>query len=69
MILHFQYKPLFSNQHIPGWTISFYFKKKRYTGTYHQTGAIEWMNEAPEQEDLEVVTSQIHELMLYHVYD
>jgi hypothetical protein len=69
MIMHFQFKPLFENKNIPGWTFSFYFKKKRYSGIYHQTGKIEWTTVAPEQEDIEVLTSQIHELMLYHVYE
>jgi len=69
MLMHFQYNPLFSNQNIPGWSISFYYKKKRYTGIYHQTGTIEWTGTAPAQVDLEPLKSQIHELMLFHVYE
>ncbi|MEH7109902.1 MULTISPECIES: YheE family protein [Bacillaceae] len=69
MIMHFQFKPLFENKEIPGWNISFYHKKQRYTGVYHQTGKIEWTSTVPEQDEMEALTSQIHELMLYHVYE
>ena len=69
MLMHFQFKPLFENKNIPGWTYSFYFKKQRYSGIYHQTGKIEWTTNTPEQEDIELLTSQIHELMLFHVYE
>lgn len=69
MIMHFQFKPLFENKNIPGWNFSFYYKKKRYTGTYHQSGKIEWTSNTPEQEEIEELTSQIHELMLFHVYE
>ncbi|HEY2420364.1 MAG TPA: YheE family protein [Neobacillus sp.] len=69
MLNHFQFKPLFENKNIPGWSISFYFKKQRYTGIYHQTGKIEWSANTPEQKDIESLTNQIHELMLYHVYE
>jgi hypothetical protein len=68
MLQHFQFKTLFENQNIPGWNISFYYKKQRFAGIYHQTGKIEWTMNTPEQDDLEVLTTQIHELMLYHVY-
>ncbi|MEH7356348.1 YheE family protein [Neobacillus drentensis] len=68
MLMHFQFKPLFENKNIPGWNFSFYYKKKRFTGIYHQTGKIEWTTNIPEQ-DIEALTSQIHELMLYHVYE
>jgi hypothetical protein len=69
MLMHFQFKPLFENKNIPGWNISFYYKQKRYIGIYHQSGKIEWTANTPEQEDIEKLTSQIHELMLYHVYE
>jgi hypothetical protein len=69
LLTHFQFKPLFENKNIPGWNFSFYFKKQRFSGIYHQTGKIEWTVNTPEQDDIETLTSQIHELMLYHVYD
>ncbi len=69
MLTHFQYKPLFKNKNIPGWNFSFYFKKQRYAGIYHQTGKIEWIANTPEKGDLDTLTSQIHELMLFHVYE
>ncbi|MEH7180788.1 YheE family protein [Neobacillus vireti] len=69
MLTHFQFKPLFENKNIPGWSFSFYYQKLRYSGIYHQTGKIEWSAPTPKQVDMEDLTSQIHELMLYHVYD
>jgi hypothetical protein len=69
MITHFQFKPLFEKKNIPGWNFSFYYKKHRYTGVYHQTGMIEWTSITPEQEEIQALKSQIHELMLYHVYE
>ncbi|OLS36445.1 YheE family protein [Bacillus sp. MRMR6] len=69
MLMHFQFKPLFENKNIPGWNFSFYHNKKRYTGLYHQSGKIEWTANTPEQKDIESLISQIHELMLYHVYE
>jgi hypothetical protein len=69
LLTHFQFKPLFENKNIPGWNFSFYYKKQRFTGIYHQTGKIEWTVNTPEQDDIETLTTQIHELMLYHVYE
>jgi hypothetical protein len=69
LLTHFQFKPLFENKNIPGWNFSFYYKKQRFSGIYHQTGKIEWTANTPEQDDIETLTSQIHELMLFHVYE
>jgi Family of unknown function (DUF5342) len=69
LLTHFQFKPLFENKNIPGWNFSFYYKKQRFSGIYHQTGKIEWTVNTPEQDDIETLTTQIHELMLYHVYE
>jgi len=69
MLMHFQYKPMFENINIPGWNFSFYYQRQRYTGIYHQTGKIEWIGNIPTQGKLDSLTSQIHELMLFHVYE
>ncbi|WP_251554898.1 YheE family protein [Neobacillus muris] len=67
MIMHYQFKPLFEGKNIPGWTFSFYYKNQRFTGIYHQTGKIEWTSLPPAQ-DQEAIAGQIHELMLFHIY-
>ena len=69
MLTHFQFKPLYENEAIPGWLFSFYFKKLRRTGRYLQDGKIEWAENPPEDADRKTLENQIHELMLYHVYD
>lgn len=69
MISHFQYKQMYQNQQLPGWTFSFYYKKQKLSGIYHQNGKIEWTSTPPEQEDEMKLSGQIHELMLYHVYE
>jgi hypothetical protein len=69
LINHFQFQPLFQNSQLPGWKFSFFFKKQQFSGIYNQTGKIEWTSTAPASEDQEMLISQIHELMLFHVYD
>ncbi|MBT2685805.1 YheE family protein [Bacillus sp. ISL-37] len=69
MITHFQFKSLFENKDMPGWHFSFYFKKQKFTGIYHQNGDIEWTSEEPSDEHIHQLKEQIHELMLFHVYD
>lgn len=67
MITHFQWKSLYGNGELPGWSFSFFYNKQRYTGIYHKNGQIEWTG--PEPDDSQTVAKQIHELMLYHVYE
>lgn len=69
LLTHFQFNPLFENKNLPGWNFSFYYKKQRFSGIYHQDGKIEWIANTPAQDDIETLTSQIHELMLFHVYE
>ncbi|MDQ0153723.1 YheE family protein [Robertmurraya andreesenii] len=68
MITHFQYKPLYENKEMPGWRFSFYYKKQKITGIYHPDGQIEWTSES-KPTDEETLIKQIHEIMLFHVYD
>ncbi|RDI47893.1 YheE family protein [Falsibacillus pallidus] len=69
MIQHFQFQPMYKEQRLPGWTISFYFKQNRYEGNYLPDGKIEWTSAAPPEDSVQALSSQIHDLMLYHVYD
>lgn len=69
MLTHFQYKSIYQHQQLPGWTFSFYFKKQKFAGIYHQNGNIEWTSIAPNLEDEAKLKEQIHELMLFHVYE
>lgn len=68
MILHFQYKPLYHKK-LPGWKFSFYYKSKKIEGIYNQNGKIEWLLGRPDEQIEEDLKKQIHELMLFHVYD
>ncbi|WP_075981549.1 YheE family protein [Bacillus massilinigeriensis] len=69
MLTHFQFKPLFEHKQIPGWSFSFYYQKQKINGIYHQNGSIEWTSIKPAEEDEKKLIEQIHELMLFHVYD
>jgi hypothetical protein len=69
MITHFQWKPLFEDKNLPGWRISFYFKKQAFQAVYHKNGEIEWTGIQPQTEDEANLKSMIHELMLFHVYE
>ncbi|RND00996.1 YheE family protein [Lysinibacillus halotolerans] len=69
MIQHFQFKPLFENNLLPGWVISFYYKQQQYKAEYKKDGKIVWLGTKPSKEEEETVKKMIHELMLFHVYD
>lgn len=69
MISHFQFKSIYQHQQLPGWTFSFYYQKQKFSGIYHQNGEIEWTGPNPKQDEEEKLKVQIHELMLYHVYE
>lgn len=68
MITHFQYKPLYDNQNLPGWNISFFYQRQKFSGIYHPDGKIQWKGNIPEKDE-DKIKSQIHELMLFHVYE
>ncbi|MCY9069899.1 YheE family protein [Bacillus inaquosorum] len=69
MISHFSWKPLFQKEKLPGWRISFYYKGTHYEGIYHKSGEIEWGNFFPARADEPALKNEIHELMLFHIYD
>lgn len=69
MISHFQYQSIYQHQQLPGWTFSFYYQKQKFTGIYHQNGQIEWTSIEPNPKDEARLKEQIHELMLFHVYE
>ncbi|KAA0565137.1 YheE family protein [Rossellomorea aquimaris] len=69
MIQHFQYKSMFENKQLPGWTFSFYFSGTKYQGNYHKDGNIEWTGATPPADKEDTLKKQLHELMLFHVYD
>ncbi|KIL46853.1 YheE family protein [Jeotgalibacillus campisalis] len=71
MIQHFHYKPMFENTQLPGWTFTFLYQGQQINGIYHKTGDIEWTNQCVFHNNNEEnkIKKQLHELMLYHVYD
>lgn len=70
MITHFTYEPLFENKQLPGWKISFYYQQQPHKAIYHKNGDIEWQTEHSFTEKTEdQLKKQIHELMLFHVYE
>jgi hypothetical protein len=69
LIQHFQYKSMYENKQLPGWTFSFYYSGLKYEGNYHKNGSIEWTNHVPPADKEEDLKKQLHELMLFHVYE
>ncbi|MBS4218138.1 DUF5342 family protein [Bacillus sp. FJAT-49711] len=69
MLQHFQIRSLFDEKELPGWIFSFYYQQCKYNGTYHSNGKIEWQSEPPDKASLMNVEKQIHDLMIYHIYD
>lgn len=67
MLQHFSFKPMFAGGSLPGWTFSFFYNSKRYTGDYMPDGVINWTGETPADEDQ--VKRMIHDLMTFHVYE
>lgn len=69
MLTHFTYKPFLSPEtRRREYQISFFYKGVNYTGIYHYNGAIDW-DEEPEEAEISPLTSRVHELMLYHIYE
>ncbi|AQX55965.1 DUF5342 family protein [Priestia flexa] len=68
MITHFRIKPLYQQKEMPGWFISFYISGTYYEANYLKTGEIQFKHQLSPAINQEEVTSLIHELMLFHVY-
>lgn len=64
---HFQFQPHYADARIPGWKFSFYSAKRLYTGIYHSDGKVSWTGDPPE--DCTNLEKQVHDLMIFHVYD
>ncbi len=69
MLSHFMYKPLFKDTSLPGWYIRFYYKGTLYEATYHKDGNIQWRGSIPPFDEVDMIHSHVHELMLFHIYD
>ena len=68
MISHFQWKPLLKSAIT--WLENILFHNgSHYEGIYHKTGDIEWGSQLPPHEVEPTLKEEIHELMLFHVYD
>lgn len=69
MIQHFNFKPLYENSQLPGWSLSFFYKQVRYNAEYKKDGEIVYIGQQPPADQLSQIEKTIHELMLFHVYD
>ncbi len=69
MISHFQYKSVGSKVRKPKWEVSFFHQGTYYRTLYLHTGEFEWFQPAPPESEQNKLQSQIHELMLFHVYE
>ena len=69
LLQHFQFKSLFQDKRLPGWTFSFFHQQRKYEGIYHPNGKIEWTLSTPNEQEQTILQKQIHDLMLYHIYD
>lgn len=69
VLQHFTFQPVFSKKRRKNYRFSFFHQGTYYRGLYHYNGTIEWDEPDPLEEDRGSLESQIHELMLFHVYD
>ncbi|WP_085522034.1 DUF5342 family protein [Tuberibacillus sp. Marseille-P3662] len=70
MLTHFTYQPFFSSENRRReYQISFFYHGKPYRAIYHYNGEVDWQTATPPDSEIEPIMSQLHELMLFHVYD
>lgn len=69
MLQHFQIQSLYKEKLLPGWLFSFYFRQQKFNGIYHPNGKIEWQSISPDEQYILLLEKQIHDLMIYHIYD
>ncbi|MBU8905424.1 YheE family protein [Desertibacillus haloalkaliphilus] len=69
MISHFQWKEIRNNLVRREWEFSFFYAGTYFQGRYHKDGTIEWPTASPNADVIKTIEMQIHDLMLYHVYE
>jgi hypothetical protein len=70
LLTHFQLKEIKNNMINQEWEFSFFYKKNRYRGKYYKNGDIKWLSPSSlEEEEEKFLSSCVHDLMLYHVYE
>lgn len=70
MFQHFTIQPFLSKKsRRKNYQFSFFYQNIHYHGIYNYNGAIEWIHPIPKESDRSDLESQVHELMLFHVYD
>lgn len=69
MFTHFTFKQVFSKSRRREWQFSFFFRGQYYKGIYHYNGTIDWSDPQPDEDARSRIESQVHEMMLFHVYD
>ncbi len=70
MFSHFQFKEIATNSRWKkAYEFSFFHQGAHYRGYYHPNGKIDWYEPKPPSEWKDKFQSQVHELMLFHVYE
>ncbi|GEK35385.1 DUF5342 family protein [Kurthia sibirica] len=67
MIQHFTYERLYAGE-LPGWRISFYYNRIKHDALYLGDGTIEMVHPL-EAKLSSKVKQDLHELMVFHIYD
>ncbi|WP_096201502.1 DUF5342 family protein [Bacillus sp. FJAT-45350] len=69
MISHFNWKERDATLIKKEIQFSFFFKGEYYQGMYYSDGTITWTERQPDGQAKENLEMQIHDLILYHVYE
>lgn len=69
MLQHFTFQPILTKKRRHNYRFSFFHQGMHYRGLYHYNGKIEWNEPEPSAGEQSALESQIHELMLFHVFD
>jgi len=70
VLTHFQLKEIKNNMINQEWEFSFHYNKSLFRGKYYKDGKIKWLSPSSiDLEDKKFLTTCVHDLMLYHVYE
>lgn len=70
MFSHFQFKEIATKRRYrKAYEFSFFYQGDHYRGFYNPNGKIDWYEPTPPEDIVDKLQTQVHELMLFHVYE
>ncbi|MFD2625553.1 DUF5342 family protein [Salibacterium salarium] len=69
LFTHFQWQERKNNLINKEWSFSFLLQGAYYQGIYYKDGTIIWSGKQPPEEHLSSIETQVHDLILFHVFE